>query len=330
MLKRFLTLGPPAFWQHGTKSVLPALLSPIEAVVTRAASRRAAGAGWKATVPVICCGNVTIGGGGKTTLALDLAARLKSRGLAVHFLTRGYRGTAQSALRVDPLSHTAGLVGDEALLLAASAPTWIGGDRSQSARLALAAGAEILVMDDGLQNPTLHRSFTFLAIDGPTGFGNGHVLPAGPLREPVAAALRRVQAAIMIGDDDTAAQIILPTSLPVLRASLKPDDALKMLTGKRLFAFGGIARPAKFFAMLEQAGMQVAGTASFADHHPYSPAELRMLRDKAHQLGAVAVTTPKDTVRIPAGERAGFQTIGVSLAWQDEAALEHLLTGILG
>ena len=328
-MSRVFKQGPPAFWQHGTSSILPMLLSPVEAVVTLAASRRAARNGWTAPVPVICCGNVTIGGGGKTTLALDFGKRLKAAGRNVHFLTRGYGGAARSALRVDLNAHTAEFVGDEALLLAALAPTWVGADRSQSARLAVAAGAEILVMDDGLQNPTLHRSFTFLAIDGPTGFGNGHVLPAGPLREPVAAAIRRAQAAVMIGNDETAAREILPTSLPVLRASLEPDDALKMLTGTRLFAFAGIARPSKFFTMLEQAGMQVAGIASFADHHPYTAAELRILRDRAQKLGAVAVTTPKDFVRIPAAERAGFRAIGVSLAWQDEAALERILSGII-
>ena len=321
--------GPPAFWQHGVRSPLPALLSPIEAVVTFVAARRAARRGWVAPVPVLCCGNVTVGGGGKTTLALELAARLKARGLAVHFLTRGYGGAARSTLLVDPALHTAELVGDEALLLAGCAPTWVGANRSQSARRATASGAQVIVMDDGLQNPTLARSFSFLAIDGPTGFGNGHVLPAGPLREPVAAALARVHAAVMIGHDATDARDKLPATLPVLRANLVPGNTIGKLAGTRLLAFAGIARPSKFFAMLEQAGMELAKTISFADHHPYSAGELQTLRDTARELGATAVTTPKDHVRIPVAERACFHPIGVALAWQDAAALERILTGIV-
>ena len=321
--------GPPAFWQHGARSSLPALLSPIEALVTFAASRRASTPGWTAPVPVICCGNVTVGGAGKTTLALDLASRLQARGLAVHFLTRGYGGTARSLLQVDPERHTAELVGDEPLLLAGCGPTWVAADRSRSAKLAVAAGAQVIVMDDGLQNPTLARSFSFLAIDGATGFGNGHVLPAGPLREPVAAALARTQVAIMIGDDATGARAKLPSTLPILRASLAPAEALSRFAGTRLFAFAGIARPSKFFAMLEQAGLDVLKTVSFPDHHPYSAGDLAALRQQARDLGAIAVTTPKDHVRIPAADRAAFQAIGVALAWQDEAALDRILTTIV-
>ena len=297
--------------------------------MTFAALLRASRPGWIAPVPVICCGNVTVGGGGKTTLALDLGARFKACGLAVHFLIRGYGGAARSVLLVDPARHTADLVGDEALLLAGCAPTWVGANRGQSARHAAASGAQVIVMDDGLQNPSLARSFSFLAIDGPTGFGNGHVLPAGPLREPVAAALERVHAAVMIGNDATGARDKLPVTLPVLRASLVPDDTIGTLAGTRLLAFAGIARPSKFFTMLEQGGMELAKTVSFADHHPYSASELRTLRDTARDLGATAVTTPKDHVRIPAAERAGFRAIGVALAWQDEAALERILTGIV-
>ena len=165
------------------------MLSPLAAVTAAATAHRVTRPGWRAAVPVICCGNVTVGGAGKTTLALDLGARLSARGHLVHFLLRGYRGVVRGPHRVTA-GDTATMVGDEALLLAAVAPTWIGADRAASARAAVAAGAQVLVLDDGLQNPGLHKDLSLLVVDGATGFGNGRVLPAGPLREPVAAGRR--------------------------------------------------------------------------------------------------------------------------------------------
>ena len=189
---------PPRFWRRD--GVLPRLLSPFAAVTAAVTARRVTRPGWHAPVPVICCGNVTVGGAGKTTVALDLGARLVARGQTVHFLLRGYGGTVRGPHRV-AAGDTAAEVGDEALLLAAVAPTWIGADRVASARAAVAAGAEVLVLDDGLQNPGLHKDLSLLVVDGTSGFGNGRVLPAGPLREPVAAGAARCQAAVLIGPD---------------------------------------------------------------------------------------------------------------------------------
>src|SRR3954470_20366902 len=214
--------GAPSFWFHDG---LPArLLSPLSVIGAAMTARRVARPGWHAPVPVICCGNVTVGGAGKTTLALDLARRLADRGHAVHVLLRGYGGESRGVHRVAP-DDPAARVGDEALLLAAAAPTWIGGDRAASARAAIEAGAQVLLMDDGLQNSTLAKDFSFLVIDGRTGFGNGRVLPAGPLREPAAAAAARCQAAVLIGADATGALARLPPHLPVLRTDLKQQDA---------------------------------------------------------------------------------------------------------
>src|SRR5579872_6298630 len=166
----------PGFWRHD--GVLPRLLSPLSAITTAVTARRVARPGWRAPVPVICCGNVTAGGAGKTTLALDLAGRLRAAGIAVHVLTRGYGGRVHGPLRVDPARHDADAVGDEPLLLAALAPTWVGGDRAASARAAIAAGARALVLDDGLQNPTLQKTLSLLVVDGAFGFGNGRAIPA--------------------------------------------------------------------------------------------------------------------------------------------------------
>jgi tetraacyldisaccharide 4'-kinase len=320
-------MRPPGFWQKDGGSVLPALLSPVAALTAAVTARRVARPGWKAPVPVICCGNVTVGGAGKTTLALDIAARLLARGIAVHVLLRGYGGSSFGMRRVlqdDPAS----LVGDEALLLAALAPTWIAADRAASARAALAAGAQALLMDDGLQNPTLQKTLSLLTIDGATGFGNGRVLPAGPLREPVAAGAARCDAAVLIGEDRSGAEGRLPPGLPVLRAALVPGPEIAPYLGTRVLAFAGIAWPEKFFTGLEREGVIVAGRRKFADHHPFTEAELHQLIAEAQALNLRPVTTPKDAVRIPAGLRGEFGVIGVGLRWEQPSGIEALLSAL--
>jgi tetraacyldisaccharide 4'-kinase len=313
----------PGFWER--EGLPAALLAPAAAVWTAGAARRAARPGWQAPVPVICCGNATVGGAGKTTLALDLGARLARRGARPAFLTRGYGGRASGVLRVDPERHDAALVGDEPLLLAGVAPTYVAADRAAAARAAIAAGATVLVMDDGLQNPSLAKTLALLVVDGASGFGNGRVLPAGPLREPVAAAASRAQAAVLIGADRTGAARLLPPELPVLRAELAPVPDIAALVGRPVLAFAGIARPEKFFAMLEQAGVTVALRRPFPDHHRYGAAEVPDLLEAAARQGLVAVTTPKDAARLAPALGAAVTVVGVRLVWQDEAAIERLL-----
>ena len=315
---------PPRFWQHDGWAARA--LSPIGALVARTTARRVARPGWRAPVPVLCCGNAAVGGAGKTTLALDLAARLRARGVAVHCISRGYGGRARGPLLVDPAVHGADLVGDEPLLLAAVAPTWVGADRAASARAAVAAGATALLMDDGLQNPGLVQDAGLLVIDGAAGFGNGRVMPAGPLREPAAAAAARCRAAVMIGMDQRGARAALPPGLPVLDAWLVPDQGLH---GIRVLAFAGIARPAKFHATLTQAGAVLAGTIDFPDHHRFRLRDMQAVLARAAQLDAVPVTTPKDAVRLPATWRARVRPVGVRLEWADPAAIERLLAELV-
>jgi tetraacyldisaccharide 4'-kinase len=320
---------PPTFWRHAARSPWPALLAPFGAVVAAVTARRIARPGWRAPVPVICCGNVTLGGAGKTTLALDLASRLRARGVGVHVLLRGYGGTSRGVHRVAP-GDPASLVGDEALLLAEVAPTWVGADRAASARAAVAAGAQALVLDDGLQNPTLAKDLSLLVVDGGSGFGNGHVLPAGPLREPVAAGAARCQAAVLIGTDETGATAQLPPGLPVLRARLQQGPEVADLVGQPVLAFAGIARPEKFFDGLWQAGVTVVAHRSFPDHHPYTAREIQDVLDTATQLQATPVTTPKDAVRLPPAMRPRVRVVGASLVWDDDAAITRLLDAAIG
>jgi tetraacyldisaccharide 4'-kinase len=321
-------LSPPRFWSGDGGGLLPSLLSPLAAISARLTAARVARPGFAAPVPVICCGNATLGGAGKTTLALDLARRLSEAGTKVHVLARGYGGTARGPLLVTP-GKDATLVGDEACLLAETAPTWIGADRAATARLALAAGASVLVMDDGLQNPTLKKSLSFMVIDGGSGFGNGRVFPAGPLREPIESAAARVAAAVLIGPDRHSARALLPPTLPVLTARLVPGPEAATLAGRRVLAFAGIGRPEKFFATLEESGAVLVARHSFPDHHPYRDAEFSELLAEAERLGALPVTTAKDRVRLAAPLRDRVAMLSVTLAWDDPVALFRVLSRVL-
>jgi tetraacyldisaccharide 4'-kinase len=213
-------------------------------------------------------------------------------------------------------------------LLAERAPTWVSADRALGAQAAVVEGADAIVMDDGLQNPGLVKDCSLLVIDGGYGFGNGRLLPAGPLREPVAAAAARCRAAVLIGADAHGAVAMLPPDLPVLRAELVPDLG-GIDFGRRYFAFAGIGRPEKFFDGLRAAGVTLAGSRAFADHHPYAPADLAALARDADAAGASLLTTPKDMARLAATRRAGIAVAGVDLAWEDAASLEALLAEVL-
>ena len=311
-------MRPPGFWAHGR--IPPWPLPLLAGVVARITAQRVSRPGFRAPVPVICCGNPGAGGSGKTPLALDLAARLVARGRNPAFLTRGHGGSARGPLRVQP-DHDAAAVGDEALLLARSAPTYVGADRAATARLAVAEGADVLVMDDGLQNPLLEKTLSLLVIDGGAGFGNGHVMPAGPLREPVAAAAARCRAAVLIGDDRAGAD----SGLPMLHATLVPNPADLAALPQRLVAFAGIGRPEKFFDTLRDHGHAPLDTRAFGDHHRYTTAELNSLAAWAQAQGAVALTTEKDLVRIAPARRAGVLALRVSLEWHDPRQIETLL-----
>jgi tetraacyldisaccharide 4'-kinase len=318
-------MRPPAFWSGPSDSLPARLLWPLGAAAAAITARRVARPGFRAPVPVICCGNVTLGGAGKTILVLDLVQRLH-KGRCVHVLLRGYGGSARGPRRVRPGDSSA-LVGDEALLLAAVAPTWTGADRAASARAAIGAGAEMLVLDDGLQNPTLMKDLSLLVVDGGSGFGNGRVFPAGPLRESVADGAARCRAAVLIGPDRAGAVAVLQ-GLPVLRARLVPGPEMTALADQPVFAFAGIGRPGKFFATLAEAGARLADAVAFPDHHAYRAAEIRRLLDRAAQLGAVPVTTAKDAVRLPPELRGCIEVARVSLAWDDPAALDRLLSAV--
>jgi tetraacyldisaccharide 4'-kinase len=312
----------PAFWQN-SGSPLGWLLAPLGwAYAGTTAWRLAHGRPWRAPVPVICVGNLTAGGAGKTPIVRDIARRLKAEGHNVGILSRGYGGTEQGPLKVDPGRHEVDAVGDEPLLLARDAPCWIACDRAAGARMMAANGIDIIVMDDGLQNPSLIKDLTIIVADGATGFGNGRAIPAGPLREAVEAGIRRADALIVNGDDRYALSNKFAAQISTLQASIAIRGDLP---AGPLLAFAGIGRPEKFRATLTEAGANIAAFEAFADHHAYSTAELTGLETRAGELGAELVTTEKDWVRLDRKWRSWIKAIGIEVVWRDESAIAELL-----
>lgn len=318
----------PEFWKKDGATAR--LLDPIGKAYGLAGALRQLWVTPKpAGIPVICVGNLTAGGTGKTPTAIAMAKHLRDKRAEPHFLTRGYGGCLRGPLRVDLETHTAAEVGDEPLLLARIAPTWVSADRVEGAGHAAAAGASHIIMDDGLQNPYLAKDLTFLVIDGAIGFGNRRVLPAGPLREPIDQALSRIDAVIVIGTDQTDVGARLPSDIIRLSAELRPDGAVQHLQGRRVLAFAGIGRPQKFYETLEQIGAELVTTRSFPDHHRYRTAEIEALIAKARQFDAACVTTEKDHVRLPPNLGKYVEKLAIHLQIQEPDRLNRLLQGTL-
>lgn len=315
----------PAFWTSGP-STLSNLLMPLGAVYAAVGKlRRMAVTPEPTPVPVICVGNLVAGGAGKTPVALAVARHMIAQGVEVHFLSRGYGGRLKGPARVVPGIHEAADVGDEPLLLARAAPCWIAKDRAAGARAAAAEGAQVIVMDDGHQNPSLAKAASIVVIDGATGFGNGRLIPAGPLREPVAQGLARADAVAILGEDLAGVAEVLPQGLPLLRGRLAPTEESRTLDGETVLAFAGIGRPEKFFDTVRALGCKLLETRAFPDHHPYSYSEAKELVDRAWALDALPVTTAKDAVRIPPDLRAPVMVVEVEVAWDDPALLDRIL-----
>ena len=262
-----------------------------------------------------------LGGAGKTPVALGIAGRLAAAGHRPHFLSRGYGGRLRGPVRVDPAVHGAGDVGDEPLLLARAAPAWIARNRAAGAFAAAEAGASIVVMDDGFQNPSLAKDAAILVADSAVGYGNGRVFPAGPLREPAEAAHARADALVVIGGPGRA----LPNGLPRFEARLVPAPGSERLAGAAVFGFAGIGRPTKFAETLRELGARLVGFRAFPDHHAYRPEEAAALLEEAAALGARCVTTEKDAIRLPAAIRAAIETVAVTVEWRDPGELDRLL-----
>lgn len=323
----------PAFWNRQPPTPTARALSPLGKLYGAATARRMGRPGARAGAPVICVGNFVAGGAGKTPTALTVARMLLHAGERVAFLSRGYGGAARSEpLRVDPASHSAATVGDEPLLLARVAPCYVGVDRVASAAAAVEGGASVLVMDDGLQNPSLIKDLALAVVDGDAHFGNGLCVPAGPLRAPLAEQSRHIHAIVVIGGYADALGPVYDAApgKPLFRARLQPDAvAAAGLIGRAVLAFAGIARPEKFFATLSGIGARVAIARPFADHHVFTAREIEALLGTAEREGLIPVTTEKDAARLPPRYRAAVATLPVTLGFDDAADFAALLASAL-
>jgi tetraacyldisaccharide 4'-kinase len=315
------------------------MLAPFAAVYGAIAATRMRQRGQQCGVPVICIGNLTLGGAGKTPTALAVGELLAAAGAKPYFLTRGYGGRLPGPVRVDPVRHSVAEVGDEPLLLARVAPTIVAGDRVAGAAAARAGGASVVVMDDGLQNPALAKDLSVVVVDGRRGLGNGRVFPAGPLRAPVEAQLPHVQALVVVGHGDAAAPPIAAArgrGIPVFGARLDANvDDLAALAGRPVLAFAGIGDPEKFFTTLREAGIDVRRTRVCPDHYLYTAQDCAVLLAQAEDEGLALVTTEKDMARLTGrtdtAELANATgALRVSLQVEDRAGFADLIRAVGG
>lgn len=321
----------PRFW-YGAKgrtnwrSIALMPLSLISALATARRVRRPPE--FTCPVPVICVGNVNLGGTGKTPTVIALVQALQARGKKPAVISRGHGGSIFGPEKVDPVRHTSAEVGDEPLLIAAFAPVWIAKERARAAQAACASGADVIVMDDGLQNPDVAKTFSFVVVDGRRGFGNEYCFPAGPLREPVAKALERADAIVVVGppNDRLSSRLAEHPGIPVLKSELKPLPTGMDWEGARVLAFAGIGHPEKFFTTLRDLGAELCSTVALDDHQTISPALIARLAQDSARLGAQLVTTEKDAVRLTQSQRANVMVLPVRLSFDDPAGVETLLT----
>jgi len=322
----------PKFWTD--KGLISSTLLPLSALWLLAGRlRNALARPESADLPVICVGNISIGGTGKTPVTATLCRIAKEQGYSPCILMRGYKGREAGPVFADPSVHTSADIGDEAVMLALANDVCVSADRIRGARfIAAQTKFDLIIMDDGMQNPWLRKDITFAVFDGQSGLGNQRILPAGPLREPLSSGLGKADAVILNGKDEAGVTDLLPDGLPVLGGQLRPDQKIaKTLKGKRLIGFAGIGRPQRFFTTVKETGAELIRELSFADHHSYSEADLSRLHQEAFNAGAELVTTHKDWVRLPPEWRARVLALPVSFQFSrtHKATLIQLLKTVL-
>jgi len=310
----------PDFWKYRTlisSLLLPASLLYSLGVMIRIALTTPQ----KFPVHIICIGNLVAGGAGKTPVAISLGKLLKAQGKKAFFLSRGYKSQNSGTLKVDKTLHTALEVGDEPLLLAEVLPTIVSKNRIAGIEAAIKQGAEIIIMDDGFQNPTIHKDVSLLVIDGMYGFGNQRLIPAGPMRETIKQAVKRASCLIMMGEDEQQILTLFPDSLPVLYAKTTPVIVNPKITTENIIAFCAIARPRKFYRTLQEIGCQIKETFSYPDHYVFKKSDLDRIVEKARIHNALMVTTEKDFVKLPAEMQLKVTAIPITVTFADESSL---------
>ena len=327
-------MRPPGFWWNPPErpGFAARVLAPLGRAYAAATARRVAREGARIGVPVICVGNLNAGGTGKTPTVIALALYLTGKGVKAHAVSRGYGGSLAGPVRVDERAHKAAETGDEPLLLAAFLPTWVSKDRLAGCRAAVEAGAEVILMDDGFQNPQVFKDLSIVVVDASKGFGNARCIPAGPLREPVAAGLKRADSVLSIGSGGAQKSFEKQwgNEIDVAHAKghLAPLQTGMDWQAQRVLAFAGIGHPEKFFATLRALGAELVECRALDDHQELTPTLFNRLESQAKSLAAQLVTTEKDAVRLPEEHRLKVVSLPVRLEIDDWGGLDRLIDGL--
>lgn len=316
----------PKFWSRPGWSLGRTMLYPLSCLYRAAGAIRTVATNPKRIAgPVLCVGNATMGGAGKTPVVISLAKIAQDLGITTAVVSRGYGGRLHGPVKVDADHHTAIDVGDEPLLIAKSVETWVSRDRVAGASKAVAEGVDLIILDDGFQNPTLKKDISVLVVDGGYGFGNTSVFPAGPLREPVETALDKTEICILVGQDRHGLGDTILKNKEIQSGVICPDDDTKLDSEERYFAFAGIGLPEKFFQTLRTMDVHLVGTRAFPDHYRYKEIDLSRLAKEANKLDATLVTTRKDFVRLPDTFAEKVRVLDVSFQFADEDAARTII-----
>ena len=281
-----------------------------------------------AELPIICIGNIVVGGAGKTPVSLKIGKMLRQAGYSPHFVSKGYSGIEKNNTLVQKW-HSPKSVGDESILLSEVAPTWIGFDRNKSFNLAKEKGADCIIMDDGFQNPTIQKDFSIIVINEEQEFGNKRVMPSGPLRESITRGLSRTNLIIVIGTISKEIKTKIPIHIPVINASFAISDENKIFKGQKITAFAGIAYPEKFFTSLAEQGARIVKEVIYPDHHIYHENDLLNLAEIANKTQSILVSTQKDFVRIPKSYRSLVNTLEGEIVFDNEELLLEILSNVV-
>ena len=322
-------LKAPKFWYQKKDTYLSNFLYPLSLFFGFGTKiRNILSTTNKGPLPIICVGNIVVGGAGKTPVALKIGKLLIKAGYKPGFISKGYAGLIKNSTLVKSW-HSARSIGDESILLSEVANTWVGVDRINSARLAKEKNSNCLIMDDGFQNPTIYKDFSIIVINASQEFGNKRVIPSGPLRESIKRGLSRTNLVVVIGNITENLKEVIPDHIPILSAKFKINNEKKIFKGQKITAFAGIAYPEKFFNSLLEQGAKIVKKITYPDHHIYDENDLLSLAEIANKTQSILVSTEKDFVRIPKAYRSLINTLQGEIIFENEDLIKEIITNVI-